>query len=135
MSSHSLWLSVPWKLQAVWKAAHRQLSLQSARQLAQGQMGISQTDLDAIVSPASPRHNAPGGQSTTADTSADGANAKSDQRARYSELVAKIVSGTATEAEQNEAELIGTSYLLMLRALMLSTRSSPICALTKRLAE
>ena len=134
MSSHTLWLSVPSKSQAVWKAAHRQLSLQSARQLAQGQVGINQTDLDAIVSPVSPRHEALAGQSTTADMSADGANATSNQRARYSELVAKIMSGTATEAEQNEAELIGTSYVLMLHAPMLSARSLPMCALTKRLA-
>jgi hypothetical protein len=34
--------------------------------------------------------------------------AESNQRVRYSELVAKILSGTATAAEQNEAELIGT---------------------------
>jgi hypothetical protein len=115
-SSHTFWLSVRWDLQAVWKAAHRQLSLQSARQLAQGQVGIKQADLDAIMSPAAPRHEALAAKSTTSNMSVDDADAKSNQRVRYSELVSKILSGTATEAEQNEAELIGTSHLRMLCA-------------------
>ena len=103
--------------QAVWKAAHRQLSAQSARQLAQGHVGINQVDLDAIVSPAAPSHGVPSAAKPPTLKMSEGVTgAESNQRVRYSELVAKILSGTATEAEQNEAELIGTGHLLTIIA-------------------
>ena len=84
----------------MWKAAHRQLCLQSARQHAQGQAGIDQADLDAIVAPAL-------GGVTVSGPATTAAADLGKKRARYSALVGMICAGTATEAEQNEAEQIG----------------------------
>lgn len=91
----------------MWKAVYRQLCLQSARQQAQGQDGIGQADLNAIVSPAAPNDGARAEKSSSV-TSAEAVEVdNNNKRVRYSELVGKILSGTATDAEQNEAELIG----------------------------
>ena len=113
----------------MWNAAHRQLSSQSARQLARGQVGIKQSDLDAIVSPASPHHKTSAVISTVPGVSVEVADADKNQRSRYSELVAKILAGTATEAEQNEAEQIGARHPHKLLELLLSIWIVPTCAL------
>ena len=99
--------------QAVWKAAHRQLCLQSARQHAQGEAGIAQADLDAIVSSGGGAlTDASSAASTanppTADGAGVGAGSTAAKRARYAALVGKIMDGTASDAEQNEAEKLGT---------------------------